>query len=97
MHDETNVILRLLKVGKRAARGELSADSGLVLWVRKYDKKIRGFTPYICLGRLSYYSHEPGSRPIKFIWNLLDYEELMAKMSAGGCEVSAALKTYVKG
>jgi hypothetical protein len=96
MHDESNVIRRLLKVGKRAARDELSSDGGIVLWVRMYDKDTRGFTPYMCLGRLSYYSHEPGSRPLKFVWNLLDYEQLLATMGDGS-ESSADLKTFMTG
>lgn len=80
MHDESNVIRRLLRVGKKAASGVLPADCGLVLWVRLFDASTKTFTPYHCLGRLSYHSHEPGSRPIQFVWNLVDYNRLMEQI-----------------
>ena len=76
MHDESNVIRRLLRVGQAAANGSLAPQDGLVLWCRLHDEAKRTFTPYVCLGRLSYHSHEPGSRPLKFVWNLMDYNVL---------------------
>jgi hypothetical protein len=76
MHNESNVIRRLLRVGQAAANGSLAPQDGLVLWCRTHDETKRTFTPYVCLGRLSYHSHEPGSRPLKFVWNLMDYDVL---------------------
>lgn len=75
MHDETKVIRRLLRVGRAVGNGQ-NDSSGLVLWCRRYDTEKKGFTPYVCLGRLSYHSHEAGSRPLKFVWNLVDYDGL---------------------
>lgn len=77
MHDETNVIRRLLRVGKSVANGKNDSSNGLVLWVRSYDTSKKAHTPYVCLGRLSYHSHEPGSQPLKFVWNLVDYDGLV--------------------
>lgn len=77
MHDETRVIQRLLRVGKSVANAKNESSNGLVLWCRSYDASRKTFTPYVCLGRLSYHSHEPGSQPLKFIWNLVDYDGLV--------------------
>ena len=72
MHDESPVIQKLLEFGK----GATAYHSNIVLWCRKYKPDLKGFTPYVCLGRLSYHSHVPGSRPLSFVWNLLDYKAL---------------------
>lgn len=77
MHDETKVIRRLLRVGRAVGNGQNVSSDGLVLWCRRYNADQKGFTPYVCLGRLSYHSHEPGSRPLKFVWNLVDYDGLV--------------------
>lgn len=77
MHDETNIIRRLLRVAHAVADGQNDSSDGLVLWCRRYDASQKGFTPYVCLGRLSYHSHEFGSRPLKFVWNLVDYDGLV--------------------
>jgi hypothetical protein len=76
MHEDTNVIRRLLRVGKSAANGSLAPQDGLVLWCRVHNETKRTFTPYVCLGRLSYHSHEPNSQPLKFVLNLMDYDGL---------------------
>ena len=76
MHDESNGIVKLLHVGRAATHDKFQASNGLVLWCRMHDETKRTFTPYVCLGRLSYHSHEPGSRPLKFVWNLMDYDRL---------------------
>lgn len=77
MHDETKIIRRLLRVGRAVADEQNDSSEGIVLWCRRYDANQKGFTPYVCLGRLSYHSHEAGSRPLKFVWNLVDYDGLM--------------------
>jgi len=81
MKAESYVIQRLISVGKKAARGELKPSSGIVLWCRVYNVKKKGFDPYICLGRLSYHSHDENVHPIKFEWNLVDYDILMEEGS----------------
>jgi hypothetical protein len=77
MHEDTNVIRRLLRVGMSAANGSLALQDGLVLWCRMHgDETKRTFTPYVCLGRLAYHSHEASSQPLKFVLNLVDYDGL---------------------
>ena len=76
MRPESPVIQKLISVGKRASQGKLPEDCGIVLWYRLYNKDKRVFEPYACLGRLGYENHEPNSQPIKFTWNLLDYNIL---------------------
>ncbi|CAJ1962945.1 unnamed protein product [Cylindrotheca closterium] len=83
MHDESPVIMKLLKMGQdtttttttTATTGK-SSSSQIVLWCRKYQVQTKQFTPYVCFGRLGYESHEPGSHPLSFVWNLLDYQRL---------------------
>ena len=53
-----------------------SSFGGIVLWCRMYNEEKRTFGPYICMGRLGYVSHIPGSSPLSFVWNLLDYDAL---------------------
>jgi len=72
MHDESPVILKLLKMGQQAVK----SSSNIVLWCRKYQVETKQFTPYVCFGRLGYQSHLIGSHPLSFVWNLLDYEKL---------------------
>jgi len=73
MHDESPVILKLIQMGQEAAKSS-SSSSQIVLWCRKYQVETKQFTPYVCFGRLGYESHEPGSYPLSFVWNLLDYQ-----------------------
>ena len=58
----------------------------ILLWCRRYDATRRSsqgiYAPYTCLGRLSYHSHKPYSRPIKFVWNLIDYVDLLQDKKA---------------
>ena len=72
MHDDSPVVQKLLKFGKDATKSE----SNIVLWIRRYDTESKKFTPYICMGRLSYDSHEPRSHPLAFVWNLIDADLL---------------------
>ena len=72
MYDDSPVIQKLLKLGKDATKSE----SNIVLWIRRYDAKSKKFTPYICMGRLSYDSHMPGSHPLAFVCNLIDADLL---------------------
>jgi len=83
MREESPVIQKLISIGKSAANGNLSESCGIVLWYRLYNIEQRKFEPYSCLGRLTYHSHESGSQPLKFTWNLLDYDRL--KQTSGSC------------
>jgi len=83
MKEESPVIQKLISIGKSAANGDLPESCGIVLWYRMYNIEKRNFEPYSCLGRLSYHSHESGSQPIQFVWNLLDYDRL--KQTSGSC------------
>ena len=71
MHDESPVIHKLIQYGKDAMIKK--DDSKIILWCRRYQTENKKFTPYVCLGRLGYESHIPGSSPLSFVWNLLDY------------------------
>lgn len=66
------VVSKLLEWGKQAT----DISSRIVLWCRRFDVERKAFGPYVCLGRLAYQSHEPGSYPLAFVWKLLDYERL---------------------
>ncbi|KAL3931710.1 MAG: hypothetical protein SGBAC_011180, partial [Bacillariaceae sp.] len=71
MHDESPVILKLIKMGQETATKAPEAatkapastsnntKSNIVLWCRKYQVETKQFTPYVCFGRLGYKSHEP--------------------------------------
>ncbi len=52
-------------------------DSNIVLWCRRYSSETRALSPYVCFGRLKYRSHERGSHPLKFVWDLDDYYDLL--------------------
>jgi hypothetical protein len=88
MHDETKLIKKLIHVGRTASTGELDESDGLVLWCRQYNKETKSHGPYLCLGRLGYKTHFPGSRPLKFVWTLLDFD-LLTKQRAFREMVSA--------
>ena len=79
MLDHSRVIQSLIRVGKRASDNDLSTQDGIILWCRTYDARTRGFGPYVCLGRLGYATHRPGTRPVAFVWNLLDYDALVER------------------
>jgi hypothetical protein len=53
MHDGTNAIRNLKRIGLAAATGRLGPSGGVVLWCRRYDQNQKTFGAYICLGRLS--------------------------------------------
>ncbi|KAL7556783.1 hypothetical protein ACA910_005224 [Epithemia clementina (nom. ined.)] len=83
MHDQSPVIQRLIQKGKHShatieeSPGDHGESFGIVLWCRRYMASKKCFTPYTCLGRLSYSSHEPGSRPLSFLFNLVDHQNLL--------------------
>jgi len=52
------------------------SSSNIILWCRRYQPEEKKFSPYVCFGRLGYRSHVPGSRPLSFVWELLDYDGL---------------------
>lgn len=72
MYEDTPVIEKLIRLGKEA----MASSSRIIIWCRKFVSERRAYGPYVCLGRLSYHSHEPGSHPVAFVWNLLDRERL---------------------
>jgi hypothetical protein len=72
MYDGTPVIEKLIRWGREAT----DSSSKIILWCRRFEAERKGFGPYVCLGRLSYQSHEPGSHPLAFVWNLLDSHRL---------------------
>jgi len=74
MHDESPVIHKLIQYGQDAMIKK--DDSKIILWCRRYQTENKKFTPYVCLGRLGYESHIPGSSPLSFVWNLLDCDGL---------------------
>lgn len=51
-------------------------DTKIVLWCRRYCPKTKTLSPYVCFGRLKYRSHEIGSHPLKFVWDLEDCASL---------------------
>lgn len=75
MFDETPVIEKLIRWGREATDSS-SSSSRIILWCRRFEAERKAFGPYVCLGRLSYQSHEPGSQPLAFVWNLLDSHRL---------------------
>lgn len=79
MHEDSPVIQKLMSLGKKAVSSkELPSSCGITLWCRMHDKAGSSFEPYVCLGRLGYHSHEVGSSPVKFIWDMLDFDILMS-------------------
>ena len=60
------------------------ADGAIILWCRRYVQETKAFSPYYCFGRLGYCSHVVGSHPLSFVWNLLDYDQLLYR---GGQDV----------
>ena len=54
-----------------------SSEGAIILWCRRYDQVTKAFSPYCCFGRLGYSSHVVGSYPLSFVWNLLDYDQLL--------------------
>ena len=89
MHEQSPAILSLIRHGRRRKRRrrknettgeeeeeEEECTSDVVLWCRRYQLETKAFTPYMCFGRMGYLSHDPGSRPLAFVWALLDYDGL---------------------
>ena len=77
MKADSPSIQKLVYIGQKASRNELLPTDGIVLWCRLYNKSKKSFEPYACLGRLSYVDHDPNVQPIKFVWNLMDYNILV--------------------
>jgi hypothetical protein len=76
MHEKTPAIQRLMHEGAILSSSTTTL-SCIVLWCRRYQPTCKTFTPYTCMGRLGYHSHEAGSRPLAFCWNLIDYDRLV--------------------
>ena len=92
MKEESPSIQKLIDVGGKAARGELEDTDGIVLWCRIYQQEKRTFSPYTCLGRLAYMSHDSKSYPIKFLWKLLDRDVLLNARHEGGTTLFEVIK-----
>lgn len=92
MHDESPVIHKLIQYGQR---DDDKVANDIILWCRRYQTTTdtKQFTPYVCFGRLTYHSHVPQSHPLKFIWNLVDYEGLKNHSDATVRKRFAALTT----
>jgi hypothetical protein len=97
MDDNSPIIQSLIRIGKKttskatssstAATSQQQAEGkedgeAIVLWCRQYDKSTKTFSPYVCFGRMGYHSHVVGSYPVSFVWNLIDYDELVMKASS---------------
>ena len=72
MTDDSPIVEKLIRWGNEAT----DSASKIILWCRKFDPGTKTFLPYVCLGRLSYHDHEAGSRPLAFVWNLLDCDRM---------------------
>jgi hypothetical protein len=66
-HDSSSPIVQRLLATKRANAGRRDE---LLLFCRLPGE------PYVCCGRLAYVSHEPSSTPLRFVWSLVDAEQL---------------------
>ena len=81
MHEASPVILKLLQYGRAATKKTRDEDvhGSVILWCRRHRPELKKFTPYVCFGRLGYRSHVPESRPLSFVWDLLDYDRMKGK------------------
>jgi hypothetical protein len=93
MHDESPVIHKLLQYGQQDDKVDNEPHSDIILWCRRYQTDTKQFTPYVCFGRLTYHSHVPQSHPLKFIWNLVDYDGLKNHSDAAVRERFVAFTT----
>ncbi|KAL7540570.1 hypothetical protein ACHAXR_012540 [Thalassiosira sp. AJA248-18] len=59
-----------------AKANNVDSNNTIVLWCRRYQPEVKKFSPYVCFGRMGYRSHVPGSRPLSFVLELLDYDGL---------------------
>jgi hypothetical protein len=67
-HDASSPIVQRLLATNRATGGRRDT---LLLFCRLPAE------PYVCCGRLAYVSHEPSSSPLRFVWSLLDADQLL--------------------
>lgn len=75
MHEESDVVKRLVKAGARnevekAVAASMSVDDALLLFVRLPEEG------YACLGRLAHVSYTLDKHPVEFEWELLDYDRM---------------------
>ena len=66
MHEDSEVIKRLITLGKTSYKG----DDQIILFVRKEGES------YVCLGRLVHVDYKLDINPVTFRWQLLDYDNL---------------------
>jgi hypothetical protein len=85
-------IQRLLEMSQKCSTNIFNAeDTAVILWVRIFDKKIKSFLPYTCLGRVDYVSHDANSHPLSFLLSLRDYNDLVT--DAPHCPFSDVLRS----
>ena len=80
MHINSPSIQRLLTLSQQYGQSGSNYEetASVILWARTYDKTKRSFLPYVCLGRVTYVSHDTETHPISFVLALKDYDVLMA-------------------
>lgn len=66
MHEESEVIKRLIKIGQFSYKG----DDQIILFVRKEGEN------YVCLGKLAHVDYNLDKSPVTFRWQLLNYDSL---------------------
>jgi hypothetical protein len=76
MDENCPAIQTLIQWGQQSASSPLPS-SGIFLFSRRYNEDAKKYSSYVCLGRLAYHSHVPGSYPVAFTWRLLDYDSFM--------------------
>ena len=75
MHEESDVVKRLVKAGTKnevdeAVVASIPSDDSLLLFVRLPEEG------YACLGRLAHVSYTLNRHPVEFEWELLDYDRM---------------------
>lgn len=72
VYEESDIIQKLLRFSDGTVLGSAPEEGKkcVVLFVRKPSE------PYICLGRLKYFSHDLKRHPVVFDWTLVDYDRL---------------------
>lgn len=69
---DSPVIARMLKHGARRAPGSHRLGSLPILLFCRLEGE-----PYACCGRLARFSEDLDARPMRFVWELMDYDDLV--------------------
>jgi hypothetical protein len=73
-HEETPVVIRLVELTTRAAMSGSTGRDPVLLFCRREGE------PYIFCGRVELSEYYQDHRPIKFIWTLVDRDQLMTSL-----------------